>query len=75
MAVRVLQSATCSGKAVALLELELEPNRNVWIFVLDLPPAPGTTRAQHWSRSETELACALELYEQALRDHIAPAAE
>jgi hypothetical protein len=75
MPVRVIQSATCNGRAVALLELELEPERRIWIFVLDLPPAPGTARAQHWSRTELELDRALELYDQAMRDHIAPAAE
>jgi hypothetical protein len=78
LAAKVTQFAECGPRRVALVELELgageSPARHLWIVVLDLPP-DSRGRPGHWCRTETELPRALELYDQALREHVVPAAE
>lgn len=76
MNVRVIQSATCGPRAVALLELELPPPAPMlYVLVIHLPP-DARGRAQHWTRTETSQVDAFALYDWALTEHISrPAAE
>lgn len=74
MNVRVLQTASRQKNAVALLELELFPlGPPLYVLILHLPPdAHG--RPGHWTRTESELGDALELYDRAVADHVSVAA-
>ena len=78
MQARIVQAAQCGTRAVGLVELTLDGSPAIFVVVLNLPP-DARGKAQHWCRTELELGAALELYGNAVSDHIstapAPAAE
>ena len=67
MDAKVLQSASRGRASVTLLEIGAP--QALFVVVMDVP-CKRTGRRQHWSRTELELAPALELYECALADHV-----
>lgn len=72
LAAKVIQQATRGASAVSLLELEHgERGRghSLFVVVMDVP-CRRTGKRQHWSRTELELATALELYECAVVEHV-----